>query len=74
MCEHKLIHDIVSSIYTKTTTDFFSTTDGTDYIKADLYFLFLNTNHSNRTNLCSIVGGSFRITFTDVKPLQPDNA
>ena len=48
--------------------------DGTDFIKADLYFLFLNTNHSNRTNLCSIVGGSFRITFTDVKPLQPDNA
>ena len=27
VCEHKLIHDIVSSIYTKTTTDFFSTTD-----------------------------------------------
>ena len=77
VCEHKLIHDIVSSMCSKTTTDFFSTTDwtdGTDFIKADLYFLFLNTNHSNRTNLCSIVGGSFRITFTDVKPLQPDNA
>lgn len=30
------------------TTDY---ADGTDYIKADLHLLFLNTNHSNRTNL-----------------------
>ena len=38
--EHKLIHDIVSSIHTKTTTDFFSTTDwmdGTDYINKRIY-------------------------------------
>ena len=51
---HRLTPSITSYIHTKTTTDFFSTTDwtdGTDFIKADLHFLFLNTNHSNVTNL-----------------------
>ena len=51
---HRLTPSITSYIHTKTTIDFFSTTDyadGTDYIKADLHFLFLNTNHSNVTNL-----------------------
>ena len=40
------MHSITSYIHTKTTIDFFSTTDGTDgtdFIKADLHFLFLNT-------------------------------
>ena len=51
---HRLTPSITSYIHTKTTIDFFSTTDyadGTDYIKADLLLLFLNTNSSNRTNL-----------------------
>ena len=59
MCEHnrtlhRLTPSITSYIHTKTTTGFFSTTDyadGTDFIKADLHLLFLNTNHSNGTNL-----------------------
>ncbi len=68
---HYKLHIHENDHFNFATTDY---VDGTDYIKADLYFLFLNTNHSNRTNLCSIVGGSFRITFTDVKPLQLLNA
>ena len=41
-----LIHE--NDHFNFSTTDY---ADGTDYIKADLHFLFLNTNHSNGTNL-----------------------
>ena len=46
--QHYKLHIHENDHFNFATTDY---ADGTDYIKVDLHFLFLNTNHSNGTNL-----------------------